>query len=135
LQEGANLGFGGIFGSFILRNTPNPKVFIATGTGLSPMIHMLEETPEDTQKTVYFSVSTRDELFYEEILASYENTEILISISRENTPGYLHGRIHLDKDFSPDTEFYLCGNPTMIREKTEELKQRGYTMVYSEAFV
>lgn len=96
---------------------------------------MLDHTPKDISKTVYFSVSTQDELFYEDILASYENTDLHISISRETVPGYRSGRIQLDKEFSLDTEFYLCGNPGMIREKTEELEHKGYVHVYNEAFV
>lgn len=134
-REGNNVGFSGIFGTFTLQDTSRPKVFIATGTGLSPLIKMLDHTPKDISKTVYFSVSTQDELFYEDILASYENTDLHISISRETVPGYRSGRIQLDKEFSLDTEFYLCGNPGMIREKTEELEHKGYVHVYNEAFV
>jgi ferredoxin-NADP reductase len=37
-----------------LQNTQKPKVFIATGTGLAPMIAMLEHTPEEIQKTLIF---------------------------------------------------------------------------------
>ena len=104
-----------------MQDTIRPKVFIATGTGLSPIMHMLDHASHEVPKTVYFSVSTKEELFYEETLRSYENTNIHIFLSREKVSGYLTGRILVNQEFSLDTEFYLCGNPTMIREKKEEL--------------
>ncbi len=39
---------------FVLKETPNPKVFIATGTWLAPIIAMLEKTPVETQKQLFF---------------------------------------------------------------------------------
>lgn len=85
---------------------------------------MLEHTPADIPKTLYFSVSTKDELFYEEILSGYQNLDTHIFVSREEIARYLHGRIHIDTEFPSDTEFYLCGNPTMIREKKQELVEK-----------
>jgi ferredoxin-NADP reductase len=38
----------------VLQDTQHPKVFIATGTGLAPMIAMLENTPDEVQKTLIF---------------------------------------------------------------------------------
>ena len=35
---------------------------------------------------------------------------------------------------SPETEWYLCGNPKMVAEVKEKLKTRGYVKVYSEVF-
>jgi ferredoxin-NADP reductase len=41
-------------GSFQLQDTKTKKVFVATGTGLAPMIAMLQKTPEDIEKVVIF---------------------------------------------------------------------------------
>jgi ferredoxin-NADP reductase len=38
----------------VLQNNQKPKVFIATGTGLAPMIAMLQNTPENIEKTLIF---------------------------------------------------------------------------------
>lgn len=95
---------------------------------------MLENTAPGVSKTVFFSVSKKDELFYEDILASIPNTTTIISLSREEVPGYLFGRIDLSHDFARETEFYLCGNPAMVQEKKRELTDRGYVHVFTEVF-
>jgi predicted ferric reductase len=46
--------FSNISGKFQLLNTNNPKVFIATGTGLSPIYNMILNTQENISKKLYF---------------------------------------------------------------------------------
>jgi ferredoxin-NADP reductase len=43
-----------ISGKFVLKNTQNPKVFIATGTGLAPIYSMISNTPAEISKKLYF---------------------------------------------------------------------------------
>jgi NAD(P)H-flavin reductase len=37
-------------------------------------------------------------------------------------------------DFTKETEFYLCGNPDMVKANTEKLKELGFEKIYSEQF-
>ena len=53
IKMGDSLAIEGIYGSFVLQNTSNPKVFIATGTGLAPIIHMIRQLPNE-EKTLFF---------------------------------------------------------------------------------
>ncbi len=123
-----------VFGKFILKNTKRPKIFIATGTWLAPVYNMLTKIPEKHKK-LYFSVSTKDELFYEDEIRSLENLESHIHITRKDTEGYASGRIDIQNIATPiDTEWYLCGNPKMIEESKKILKSRGFKYIFTEEF-
>ncbi|USN58910.1 MAG: hypothetical protein H6767_02220 [Candidatus Peribacteria bacterium] len=54
MKLGDTLKIKGIYGDFVLRTTPNPKVFVATGTGLSPIIHMLTAGPLQSKENQLF---------------------------------------------------------------------------------
>jgi rubredoxin len=47
LKIGELLGIEGVYGSFVLKNNNSPKVFIATGTGLAPLINMIRQIPDE----------------------------------------------------------------------------------------
>jgi NAD(P)H-flavin reductase len=72
-----------ISGKFILLENTNPKIFIATGTGLAPIYRMIMGMDDDTRKSLYFSVSTEAELFYVDELRAIENLELHIHVTRE----------------------------------------------------
>ncbi len=135
-KEGDKMISLGVDGNFILQNTKTPKIFIATGTWLAPIYHMLASL-EGTNKrrTLYFSVATHEELFYEKELKSLENIDLHIHITREKIEGYEEGRVDIDKiEASSETEWYLCGNPKMVVESREKLTKRGFKNIYSEEF-
>ena len=88
-----------------------------------------------TNKTLIFSVPYKSELFYEENIKNIPNLKYEIHITREEVPGYHFGRFDLSKyNFTKETEFYLCGNPDMVKLNTEKLKELGFEKVYSEQF-
>lgn len=125
----------GIFGQFLLAHTVAPKIFIATGTGLAPIMNMLHTLPENIQKSLYFSVSNQRDLFYVEELRAIKNLDLHICVSREVVDGCEFGRINIDTIQAPlETEWYLCGNPHMIEENITKLTQRGYTQIHHEVF-
>jgi len=72
----------GALGDFVLQDTPKKKVFIATGTGLAPMISMLEALPEDIEKLVIFGGRYEKDLYYLDKLQSFANTEVITCVSR-----------------------------------------------------
>ncbi len=128
LQVGADIRIRGIFGEFKLAHTTNPKIFIATGTGLAPIINMACSLPENIQKSLYFSVSMLGDMFYTEELRAIKNLDLHLCVSREDVAGCTFGRIDIDTIEAPlETEWYLCGNPQMMEESVAKLTQRGYT--------
>ncbi len=125
----------GVFGNFLLQKWDNPKVFIATGTWLAPIYNMLLSLKAETKKILYFSVATEGELFYIEKLKNIKNLGLYIHVTRESIEWYETGRVDIETiKATPDTEWYLCGNPKMITEAIEKLKKRGFEKIYSEEF-
>jgi len=128
------LEVGGIFGHFKLQDTDSPKVFIWTGTGLVPVYNMAKNTTA-SDKTLIFSVPYKSELFYEKNIADIPNLKHEIYVTREEVPGYHFWRFDLTNfNFEKDTEFYLCGNPDMVKVTTEKLKELWFKKIYSEQF-
>ncbi len=125
-----------VFGTFLIKEIKNPKIFIATGTGLAPiynMIRSLEHSP--LQSRVYFSVAKRSDLFYEDRLRAIKNIELHICTTREEVDWCTFGRVDVDTiEADTETEWYLCGNPRMISEAREKLEKRWFTKIYTEEF-
>lgn len=50
---------------------------------------------------------------------------------RENIDGYAFGTIDLSKfDFKPETEFYICGSPDMVKSQKELPISKGFSKIY-----
>lgn len=124
-----------VFGRFVLQNTKAPKIFIATGTGLSPIYHMIMQLPSEISKALYFSVATKADLFYAEELRSIPHLELHIHTTRESVEWCELGRVDVDSiNADLDTEWYLCGNGKMIIEARDKLTERGFKNIYFEEF-
>ena len=133
-KSGDEMNLIGFFGDFILQENTNPKIFIATGTGLAPIFKMMSAIP-DIPKKLYFSVSTAEEVFYQDKLSKIPNLENFSYISREKVDGYREGRMKFeDIEASENAEFYLCGNPQMVENFVTEIKNAGFKSVYFEQF-
>ncbi len=129
------LNYNMISGKFVLKNTANPKVFIATWTGLAPIYSMISNTPENVSKKLYFWVATASDLFYLDNLRKFKNLEIKSCTSKEEVEGCHFGRIDLSSDnFEANTEFYICGNPWVVTATRKVLADKWFTQVYSEEF-
>ncbi len=123
----------GIFWHFVLQETDNPKVFIGTWTGIVPLIAMCNAT--SAEKTLYFSVSYKNDLFYIDRINRIKNLTTHIHISREQVNWYELWRINLSEWSWPmHTEFYICGNPTVVNSFVDILQSRGYTAIYTEKY-
>ena len=126
-------------GHFVLQNTQKSKFFIATGTGLAPMIAMLEHTPEEIQKTLIFWVRFERDLYYLDVLKKFKNLKIINSVSQpsQDYSGNT-GRVtdYLD-EIGENSEVYICGNPNMVEsvEKTLEEKNFPKDHLFVESFV
>ena len=111
---------------------------IATGTGLAPMISMLEALPEETSKLVIFGGRYEEDLYYLEKLRSFKNVELRTCVSRPSRDftgekGRVTDCIH---DIAPDDEVYICGNPDMVHSVVTFLKENDHKVdkIYHEDF-
>jgi ferredoxin-NADP reductase len=123
-----------IYGKFVLQAGDASKVFIATGTGIAPLLCMAKHS-ESKHKTFYFSVPTIKDLFYEDRLKEVHDLSYEIHITRENIPGYAFGRLDIDKaDIDPQAEIYVCGNPKIVEAIIQDLKTKWCKNIFSEKY-
>lgn len=128
-----NVEVAGIYGHFVLQDTPDPKVFVGTGTWLAPLISMAETTT--APKVLYFSVSYASDLFYKDRIKNIPDLISYIFVSRESIPGCEEGRIDLrTRGFNENTEFYLCGKPETVLSFKNTLMEQGYSRIFTESY-
>lgn len=124
-----------IYGEFVLKNTTNPKVFIATWTWLSPIMNMISEKLQSNDNYLFFWAQMEKDLFYLDKINQVENLSVNIYISREKTEKYNNWRIDLTSFvFAPETEFYICWNPWVVSSTKEFLINAWYKNIYIEKF-
>jgi ferredoxin--NADP+ reductase len=129
---------------------PQDLWLLATGTGLAPFLSMLQdfETWKKYQHiNLVYSVRTASELAYveriQEIAALFGEGHTgfkFVPIITRDSNATLHDRLpiliangELEKtiglSLNPDSSHVmLCGNPQMVEDTKEALKQRGLTM-------
>lgn len=151
-KVGLRVALRGPAGSFFLhdRGEKRPRVFVAGGTGLSPvlsMIRQLEKTSAPEPATLLFGVTNREELFYVDELKSLQATmpslDVQIAVVNDGGGnGVAKGtvidllRAELNKlDSTPD--IYLCGPPGMIDAAFDAAASAGVPkeQVYLEKFL
>lgn len=134
--------------------SPNDLWLLATGTGLAPFLSMLGDLDtwqNYTDIVLAYSARTETELAYvDKIKALHEQFANLIDnparlhfvpiITRQAVEGCLHHRIpalidsnqlqtHIGLALNPATSHVmLCGNPQMVDDTKEALKNQGLTM-------
>jgi NAD(P)H-flavin reductase/ferredoxin len=136
-QKRDKIEFTGWLWDFILQDTKEKKVMIATGTGLAPIMAMLDALPDEVEKLLIFGVREESDLFYLEKLKQYKNLEIRTCISRTNWGWETWKRVtECIWDIEEDNEVYICGNPEMVSDVREKLAIDGHDLdkIYHEDF-
>ncbi len=135
IKIGDSIKIKWIYWDFVLQNTIQPKVFIATWTWLAPIINMISWWLQWEENHLFFSVQTRKDLFFLDRISNVKNLNKHIYLSREETEEYNYWRIDLTKfDFDKETEFYICWNPWVVNSSKEYLINAWYKNIYSEKF-
>lgn len=144
----ASLKIKWVFWTFTLQDTKNNKVFIATGTGLSPIFNMISSSYEVKNILIFWS-KNKEDVFYENemsVLKTAEKVYICFSREEENKENtwnieYQLGRMDIknilskNTEFeSKNTEFYICWNPKMVEDTVKNLQILWYTNIYIEKF-
>lgn len=138
LKEGQSVKISPATGHFVLQKTQAPKVFIATGTGLAPIMAMLKRTSPTTEKIVLFGLRSEEDIFYKKELESFPNTKVIITLSSPSTEWKgKTGRVTDFFDLIPrEAEVYICGNPAMVQSSIEALQAKKHLsrLVFHEEF-
>jgi NAD(P)H-flavin reductase/ferredoxin len=138
----------GPFGRFYLRPPERPLVMVAGGTGLAPMLSMLDHLVRnggsDQPITLLCGANTPDELFCLDRLEDYAGQGLNLSIefavvepdeAWQGAAGHVTGL--LDPAAVAGADVYLCGPPPMIEAGQTWLAAQGVEqrLIHMEKFL
>tara|TARA_B100000676_G_scaffold242331_1_gene243779 strand:+ start:5722 stop:6741 length:1020 start_codon:yes stop_codon:yes gene_type:complete len=147
---GDEMTVSGPFGRFYLRPAQRPIVMVAGGTGLAPMLSMLDTlvAQEETQQPVrlLYGANEPGELFGLDQIAGYAaqgldiTTELCIVEPVEawdGATGHVTELLRPEILNGGDCDVYLCGPPPMIDAAEAWLVESGVdgSQVHAEKFV
>ena len=147
LQVGETLNFSGPYGRLILRDEPLERLFLmATGTGVTPYRCMLPALKQRMQENpnlkviLLLGVQYRQDALYTEEFVNFANEhpnfefrtyfsrdELADRLSHEYQGYVQHAFDTLSINSDTDT-VYLCGNPNMIDDAFNQLKDNGFAI-------
>lgn len=119
-------------GSLTLQQTDQPAVFIGTGTGITPLIGLLQAylAGDGPQAVFMFGEKTREQLLYKPLLEQYElvhPVETRFSLSRDDWhghTGYIQEQLSdVVGTVGDDTDYYVCGVPAAVVAAKDTLDQ------------
>jgi NAD(P)H-flavin reductase/ferredoxin len=135
---GEALTIAGPLGEFWLRDADAPLVFVAGGSGLPPLLAMLEEAAAaktSRPATLFFGARTQADLYdldrIERVAATWNGTFRFVPVLSEEPAdsAWQGARGYVDAAFAghvdPDVHAYLCGPPAMIDAATRTLARLG----------
>jgi len=142
LKIGDKVEFMGPSGKLIFQTSAEKSViFIATGTGITPMKSLIEDELAKGNKQkmhLLFGLRYIKDVFYkdhfENLAKKYPNFTVEYTLSRPENDSWTgsKGRVTdiLNKaNLEPqNTEIYMCGLKDMITEVTNLLKEKGFTV-------
>ncbi|OGL89360.1 hypothetical protein A3H75_02215 [Candidatus Uhrbacteria bacterium RIFCSPLOWO2_02_FULL_51_9] len=142
LPSNSSVTLRGPFGFFTLRDSPRPVFFVATGVGIAPILGMMrDEQNKKTNRDMQLLFGVRydtDCIFMDELAATLPHCTMTLSQPSDAWKG-ARGRVteHLNALERPEQfDFYLCGNPDMVKETRDLLLSRNVSAerVYFEIF-
>jgi NAD(P)H-flavin reductase len=137
----------GPYGKFVLQDTSLKKIFIATGTGIAPLIPMIKEAfRKNIDFEVYFGVKLSENDYAFEFIKDYlpnlSNYHLCITqeeiIENKSAIQRHKGRVtdilpQMKLDFER-CEFYICGAPQMVLDTQNVLSSLGAKNILVEKY-
>ncbi len=139
LKPGDQVLFLGPYGDFKIEPSDRPMVFMAGGTGLSPVKSMLEHMAETNSKrsiTLFFGVAGQADLFHLAAMRDLEQRlpgfRFVPTIARPDPATPWNGEKGTVTEtaerliaWTNEFDAYLCGSPMMIASLLEMLRRRN----------
>ena len=130
------ISLGGDF--YYTADMDGPIVLIAGGIGLTPLmsiVRAIDESHDSTPTTLIYSVSTPSEILFHEELEDIARRNpyinLVFTITRpgqeewDGPTGRINDDLLRETGISPDSLFFICGPPDMIRDMIGILVRRG----------
>lgn len=134
-------------GNLHLKNPEKPIALISTGTGITPMMGIMNEYINRGEEDVHFIFGDKNtnQLLYKDMLEQYEllydfkSTYVLSREEWNGINGYVQEHIgDIIDDIREDTErdFYICGVPQMVVDTKQKLEELGVSKerIHSEGW-
>lgn len=145
LKPGDKVMVSGPYGDFLVRDTPNEKIYLGRGAGMAPLrshiYDMLTRLHRTEKISFWYSARSVDDIFYledfKELEKQYPNFSCHFSIYYPPRPGDVWegsvGKIHevlyndylKDHKAPEDCEYFMCGNAEMTANVLELLDNLG----------
>ncbi|MBA2950206.1 ring-hydroxylating dioxygenase ferredoxin reductase family protein [Streptomyces sp. PSKA28] len=135
---GDRIEFTGPMGSFYLRELTRPALLLAGGTGLAPLLSMLErlaQKPVAHPVHLLYGVTTDQDLVHLDTLEDY--AEVIPGFtfdhcvadpsSSARNKGFVTGLIDSGTLHDGDVDVYLCGPPAMVEAVRGHITSLGVT--------
>ncbi len=148
LKTGKVLRLEGPLGTFFLRESDAPIIFLAGGTGFAPVKAMVEILlKKNTQRNIYIYWGMQQSGdFYSTTVSQwqdeYQNIKYIPVVSGSDDDwngrfGFIHQAVLDDFDDLSSFEVYACGSLAMIESAQKDFVSRGLLSekFYSDAFV
>ncbi|WP_297791072.1 ferredoxin reductase [uncultured Marinobacter sp.] len=135
LQPGATIGLGEAFGEFLIPEAGEPLLYIAGGSGITPVLSQLETLAaanyEAPVTLLYFVRTQADIIAAQKLYELRQNwtslTLNIIATNESETPRFLK-EADLDEVSGIESRrCYLCGPKGLMDLATDLLSQRGIT--------
>ncbi len=149
LPQGATLDLEGPFGGLYLRDdSTKPALMLAGGTGITPMLAMLEElftNQPDRAAHLYWGVRTQADLYldqrFRDWLRNHPQFRYTPVLSQPDAGwhgarGLVHAAALAELGEFADREAYLSGPPPMVRAAKDALLDRGLAVdrIFHDSF-
>lgn len=135
------------FGVFTLKPEDKKRIFVATGTGLAPMMSYLRKMDETKflDSTLFFGFKTETVFLFKEELEALKKKRKnfdLQSIASEPSSGsnvkkgFVQELINKYSFTEPKDDYgiYICGNPAMCEQVKELLLSLGFKRIFFEKY-
>jgi benzoate/toluate 1,2-dioxygenase reductase subunit len=150
-RPGDEVTLQGPMGAFILHAGRGPHIFIAGGTGLAPIVAMLDEIRHRAgprpRMLLSFGCASEQQFFYRDEIELRQwwmpELRVILSADRVDTnesrllQGTPVAALQQEHVTDPATVAYLCGPPPMIEAARRRLMEMGVgpDRIYAEQFV
>lgn len=152
LKERTLLRLEGPYGSFYLRDSEAPMIFVASGTGFAPIKALLEQLAIQNNVrpvALYWGGRQLDDLYMDAWVRDFVAQHnwitykpVLSDPTAEDNwtgaTGFVHHQVLTDYDSLVDYEVYVCGNPLMVHAAQEDfikLRQLREHHFFADAFI
>ena len=135
-QPGDAITFTGPIGGFYLREVKRPVLMLAGGTGLAPLLSMLDHTASSTHPIHLVYGVTHDADLVEvnrldataaRLPAFTYSTVVADEASAHPRKGYVTAHLDAAHLNGGDVDVYLCGPPGMVEAVRGHFAQQGIT--------